>query len=122
MGSLVIPHRHSPRGYGGVLALLSPQHHWGAVSPLPHCLQPQSPTHVSSMHPFVCLSILKMLSRKHGGAVIRVNALLSGETVTSAVKGQGGGGGRGATWGAGEGLPALTQEVLQADPSPALQL
>ena len=39
--------------------------------------------------------------------------------MTSAVKGQGGGGGWGAAWGAGEGLPAPTQEVLQADPSPA---
>lgn len=64
VGSLVIPHRHSQPGYVGVLVRLPPQHHWGAVSPLPHCLQPQSPTHVSSIHPFVCLSILKMLSRK----------------------------------------------------------
>lgn len=53
----MIPHRHSQQGYGGVLALLPPQHHWGAVSPLTPCLQPQSRTPVFFIHPFICLSV-----------------------------------------------------------------
>lgn len=99
--------RHSPRGVRWGVGSPFPSAPPGRSAPFPTACSPRARPMYRSIHPFVCLSIMKMPSRKtrrgrHQGAV----------------KGQGGGGGRGATWGAGEDCLHLPRKSCRPTPSP----